>query len=117
MYDLLSIKGEGAVSNKLVKRKTENEENIGVIIYISCGKVFVECGVVSCLLLAFVSTLPQDYKKYNIPLFFGIWFIISFALLILGLDLIILCKKSKKFQTWAQKEVLSFAEYFIHKKL
>ena len=105
------------MSNKLVKRKTENEENIGVIIYIICGKVFVECGVVSCLLLAFVSTLPQDYKKYNIPLFFGIWFIISFALLILGLVLIILCKKSKKFQTWAQKEVLSFAEYFIHKKL
>ena len=105
------------MSNKLVKRKTENEENIGVKFYIGCGKVYVGCGVVSFLLLGFVSTLPQDYEKYNIPLFFGIWFIISLAVLILGLVLIILCKKSKKFQTWAEKEVLSFAEHLIHKKL
>lgn len=66
------------MSNKLVKRKTENKENTGAKFYISCGKVFVVCGVASCLLLVFVSTLPQDYEKYNIPLFFGIWLIISF---------------------------------------
>ncbi|MDE5865561.1 MAG: hypothetical protein K2H31_03035 [Lachnospiraceae bacterium] len=104
------------MSNKLVKRKTEKEENIGIKFYISCGKVFVGCGVVCCLLLGFVSTLPQDYEKYNIPLFFGIWFIISFAMLIFGLVLITLCKKSKKFQTWAEKDVLNFTEHFIHKK-
>lgn len=104
------------MSNKLAKRKTEKEENIGVNVYIICGKVIAGFGVMSFLLLGFVSTLPQDYEKYDIPLFFGIWFIVSFVSLILGLIMITLCKKSKKFGQWAQKDVLSFAEHSIHKK-
>ena len=91
------------MSNKLVKCKTENKENIGVKFYIGCGKVFIVCGVASCLLLGFVSTLPQDYEKYNIPLFFSIWFIISFAMLILGLVIIILCKNQKNFRHGRRK--------------
>ena len=104
------------MGNKLAKCKTEKEVNIGVKVYIIYGKVIAGCGVMSFLLLGFVSTLPQDYEKYEIPLFFGIWFIVSFVSLILGLVMITLCKKSKKFGHWAQKDVLSYAEHTIHKK-
>ena len=105
---------EGVMGNKPAKCKTEKEENIGVKVYIICGKVIAGCGVMSFLLLGFVSTLPQDYEKYDIPLLFGIWSIVSFVLLILGLVMITLCKKSKKFGQWAQKDVLSFAKHSIH---
>lgn len=67
------------MSNKLIKVRDNSfqKENIGVQFYIFCAKIFIVCALGSLLLLAFVSTLPQDYEKYNVPLFFGVWLGIS----------------------------------------
>jgi len=98
------------MSNKLIKdkEKMSKEVNEGVLFYNSIGKVFVACGLGSFLLLGFVSLLPQDYEKYNIPLFFGIWFAISTTLLIIGVIPLLLGKYSGKYQIWIGKEMASY---------
>lgn len=92
------------MSNKLVKNQVSENLNYGVELYELYGKVFIGCGICSFVLMIFVSLLPQDYEKYNIPLCFAIWSIISTAVLALGIVMVVLAKKSKKFQAWAQKD-------------
>lgn len=87
--------------------------NEGVTFYNKIGLVFVSCGVISLLLLGFVSTMPQDYEKYNVSLYMTVWFIISIILMIIGIVLIILGKYSTKYQRWINKEVKS---YLSHRK-
>lgn len=81
------------MGKRLMKQKLGKEENTGAKLYIYVGKVFIGCGMGSCMLLFLVHTLPQDYEKYNIPLFFGIWFGISFVLILTGFIIMVLCKK------------------------
>lgn len=105
------------MGKRLVKQKLGKEENTGAKFYISIGKVFVGCGIGSLILLFLVHILPQDYEKYNIPLFFGIWFGISFVLILTGLIIMVLCKKSKRFQIWAQNNTEIFAKHVIEKEI
>jgi len=84
------------------------EVNEGVQFYNTVGKIFIVCGIGSLLLLGFVSLLPQDYEKYNIPLFFGIWALISLGLLAVGLIPLLLGKYSRKYRMWAEKELRSY---------
>lgn len=98
------------MGNKLIKdkKKLSMKVNEGVRFYNIIGGTFIACGMGSLLLLGFVSLLPQDYKKYNIPLFFGIWFAISVALLIIGVIPLLLGKYNRKYQIWIEKEVNSY---------
>lgn len=105
------------MGRRLVEQKDEKNENAGIQFYGTVGMIFIICGILSFLLLCLVYMLPQDCEKYNIPLFFGIWFAISLAVFLLGIILIILCKKSKRFQVWAENDVLSFAEHWLNKEL
>lgn len=107
------------MSNKLIKVRdnSSQKENIGVQFYSLCAKIFIVCALGSLLLLVFVSILPQDYEKYNVSLFFGVWFGISLIVLGLGTVILLLCVKSKKFQNWAEKDVLGFAEHHLKKKI
>lgn len=104
------------MSNRLVKNLPK-EDYTGSELYVFFGKVFVGCGVASFVLMTFVSTLPQDYEKYNIPLFFGIWMVISLGLIALGATLVILAKKSKKFQAWAERDTEKLGKYLMEKEL
>lgn len=61
----------------------------------------------------FVSLMPQDYEKYNIPLSFGIWTSVSIVLIIIGIIPLVLGKYSKKFQSLAEKDVGSFGWYLV----
>lgn len=97
------------MSNKLAKKKiTPKKSNEGVEFYNQVGRIFILCGIVSFLILGFVSLLPQDYEKYNIPLFFGVWAVISSLLVALGVLPLLLGKYCKKYQTWIEKEVKSY---------
>ena len=104
------------MSNKLIKESTPKKKtpvNEGVVFYNTFGWVFIFCGIGSFLLEFFVSMLPQDYEKYNIPLFFGIWTAISVAFIIIGIIPLVLGKYSKRFQNWAKKDVDSFGRYLV----
>ena len=103
------------MSNKLVKntKKDPDEGREGVAFYNAVGKIFAVCGIVSFVLMGFVALMPQDYEKYNIPLAFGIWTAISVFLIALGILPQILGKHSRRFQTWAEKDVASFGKYLI----
>ena len=107
------------MSNKLIKVRDNSfqKENIGLQFYSLCAKIFIVCALGSLILLAFVSSLPQDYEKYNVPLFFCVWLGISLIVLGLGAVILLLCVRSKKFQNWAEKDVLAFAEHHMQKKL
>ena len=65
-------------------------------------------GIVSFILLCFVSLLPQDYEKYNIPLFFEVWAVISSIFVAVGILPLLLGKYCKKYQIWIEKEVKSY---------
>lgn len=101
------------MGNKLIKTKKKPTKKVNeyVDFYNSIGKMFIGCGLFSFLILGFVSLLPQDYEKYNILLFFGIWALISVLLIVIGITPILLGKYSKKYQVWIEKEVRSY-----HKK-
>lgn len=107
------------MSNKLIKNKQKPDRAMKpeLQLWITWRNVFIVCGVVSLLLLGFVSLLPQDYEKYNIPLFFGIWFVISAFLILLGAVVVLLAKKSKKIQSWAEKELVSFAKWRLKREI
>ncbi len=97
------------MSNKLVKNKKTSEKiNKGVEFYNQIGRIFIFLGIVSFIILGFVSILPQDYEKYNIPLFFGVWAVISSILVIVGILPLLLGKYCKKYQIWIDKEVQSY---------
>lgn len=102
------------MSNKLIKVRDNSfqKENIGVQFYSLCAKIYIVCAIGSLLLLVFVSTLPQNYEKYNVPLCFGVWFGISLIVLVIGVVILFLCVKSKKFKNWAEKDVLAFKNKF-----
>lgn len=51
-----------------------------------------------------MSLFPQDYEKHNIPLFFGLWALISVLLIVIGIAPIFLGKYSKKYQVWVEKD-------------
>ena len=104
------------MSNKLVKEPKQKKSapvNEGVQFYKNFGWIFIVCGIASFLLMFFVSLMPQDYEKYNIPLFFGIWAAISAVLIIVGIIPLVLGKYSKRFQNWAQKDVDAFGRYLV----
>lgn len=105
------------MSHHLAKDKPDNEKDMGVKFYRSIGWILAGCGIVSFMLLVFVSRLPQDENKYNIPLFFGIWFIISTIFLAIGVFLMILCKKSSRFQAWAEKDVASYGKHLMDRDI
>ena len=90
------------------KKKSYSKVNEGVSFYNEIGKIFIGCGIGLFLILGFVSTLPQDYEKYNIPLFFGIWSLASLLLIVIGIIPILLGKYSKKYQIWVEKEIYSY---------
>ena len=88
--------------------KNNSSLNTGVIFYNEIGKVLISCGIISLLLLWFVSIMPQDYEKYNISLYMTIWIVISLILIVIGVIPLILGKYSRKYQVWIDKEVKSF---------
>ena len=104
------------MSNKLIKESKQKKKalvNEGVGFYNTFGWVFVFCGIGSFLFEFFVSLMPQDYEKYNIPLFFGIWTVISVVLIIVGIIPLVLGKYSKRFQNWAEKDVDAFGRHLV----
>ncbi|MED9903034.1 MAG: hypothetical protein UFG06_02495 [Lachnospiraceae bacterium] len=97
------------MSNKLVKsKKSPPKTNEGIAFYNQIGRIFIFLGIVSFIILGFVSLLPQDYEKYNIPLFYGIWAVISSIFVIIGVLPLLLGKYCKKYQIWIEKEVKSY---------
>ena len=110
------MSGETGMSNKLIKESKQKKKvtvSDGVIFYNTFGWIFVFCGIGSFLLKFFVSLMPQNYEKYNIPLMFGIWTAVSVALLVIGIVPLVLGKYSKRFQNWANKDVDSFGRYLV----
>lgn len=104
------------MSNKLVKNKNTSQEiNVGVRVYNQVGCIFIFLGVFSFILLGFVSLMPQDYEKYNISLFFGIWAVISLMLVIMGIILLLLGKYSEKYRIWVEEDVKSYQNRLIKK--
>lgn len=104
------------MSNKLVKNKnTPPEINEGVRVYNQIGYIFIFVGIFSFILLGFVSLLPQDYEKYNIPLYFGIWVVISLILVMIGIIPLLLGKHSKKYRIWVEKDVKSYQSRMLKK--
>lgn len=104
------------MSNKLVKNKNIPPEiNEGVRVYNQIGYIFIFLGIFSFILLGFVSLLPQDYEKYNIPLFFCIWAVISLILVIMGIIPLLLGKYSKKYRVWVEKDVKSYQNWLLKK--
>lgn len=97
------------MSNKLVKNiKIPKKINEGVEFYNQIGRIFIFLGIVSFILLCFVSLLPQDYEKYNIPLSFEVWAVISSIFVAVGILPLLLGKYCKKYQIWIEKEVKSY---------
>ena len=105
------------MSNHLVKKKPKKEDNFGVKFYLSAGKVFLACGIVFFFLTKIITTMPQDYKKYNVFLWFVVCYIISAILMLLGITLLCLCKKSKRFQAWADKDMEKALHQMIVREL
>lgn len=105
------------MSNKLVKNQTSDKENYGIELCKLYGKIFIGCGIASFALMIFVSTLPQDYEKYNIPLCFTIWSVVSFVLLAMGIVIVVSAKKSKKFQAWAEKDYNKYAQSIVRREI
>lgn len=104
------------MSNKLIKNKnTLPEINEGVRVYNQIGYIVIFLGICSFALLGFVNLLPQDYEKYNIPLFFGVWAVISLILVIMGIIPLLLGKYSKKYRIWAEKDVESYQNWLLKK--
>ncbi len=104
------------MSNKLVKNKnTSSEINEGVKVYNQIGCIFIFLGIFSFILLGFVSLMPQDYEKYNVPLFFGTWAVISLILVFIGIIPLLLGKYSKKYRIWVEKEVKSYQKWMLKK--
>lgn len=104
------------MSNKLVKNKnTSSEINEGVKVYNQIGCIFIFLGIFSFILLGFVSLMPQDYEKYNVPLFFGIWAVISLILVFIGIIPLLLGKYSKKYRIWVEKEVKFYQKWMLKK--
>lgn len=95
------------MSNHLAKKKPEKseEDRYGMKFYSGAGKIFLICGIGWLFLTKFITTLPQDFEKYNVYLFFAVLYIISAIQILLGVILLCLCKKSKRFQAWAEKDV------------
>lgn len=102
------------MSNKLIKNRKISKKNEGIEFYNQIGRIFIFCGIVSFLLLGFVMLLPQDYEKYNITLFFGIWVVISSVLVIVGVLPLLLGKYCKKYQMWIDKEVKSYQNKMLN---
>lgn len=63
------------------------------------------------------TTAPQDYEKYNVFLWFAVFYIISAILTLLGITLLCLCKKSKQFQVWAGKDMEKALHQMIVREL
>lgn len=102
------------MSNKLLKsKKSSQKANAEITFFNHIGYIFIILGIASFILLGYVSLLPQDYEKYNVSLFFAIWTIISLVFLIIGLVPLVLGKYCKRYQTWAEKELLKQAEKII----
>lgn len=93
------------------------KEDLGVRFYRICGYVILECAVFSFLLLFIVRMMPQDYERYDVSSFFNIWFLLSVFLFVLGFMIVVLCKRSKTFQRWAENDVLKSAEYELNKEI
>lgn len=90
------------------KKKTSSEKGEGAAFFDQIGQIFLFVGLASFLLLGFVSLLPQDYEKYNVPLCFGIWAGISFLFVVIGVIPLFLGKYSKKYRAWTEKEIESY---------
>ncbi|MEE1125718.1 MAG: hypothetical protein U0L18_07240 [Acutalibacteraceae bacterium] len=95
------------------KKKPCTKVNEGVSFFNQIGKIYIGLGIGSFFLLGFVSTLPQDYEKYNIPLCFGIWGIISVLFILIGIIPILLGKYNKKYQIWIEKERASYRKKLL----
>jgi hypothetical protein len=105
------------MSRHLVKQEEKKEEPIGTAAYRTIGKIFISLGVILILLLIGIGMLPQDYEKYNIPLMFGIMCSIALIMILAGAVLVLLCRKSTRFQNWAEKDVTQFTEGLIRKEM
>lgn len=104
------------MSNKLVKDKNSlSKLNEGVEFYNQIGYIFIFLSICSFIILGFVSLLPQDYEKYNIPMCFGIWAVISLILMIIGIIPLLLGKYSKKYRDLVDKDVKSYQNKMIKK--
>lgn len=93
------------------------KEDLGVRFYRTCGYIILGCAVFSFLLLFIVRMMPQDYERYDVSSFFNIWFLLSVFLFALGFMIVVLCKRSKTFQRWAENDVLKSAEYELNKEI
>lgn len=107
------------MSNKLVKDNDTSRkyENMGVKFYTTIAKIYMGSGIILLLILVLINFIPQEYRKYNNLLFNGIWFGVSLLIFLLGLTILILCRKSKKFHTYIEKDVLKWGERRLQKEL
>jgi hypothetical protein len=105
------------MGQRLVKEKKQEEEHLGIQFYTWFGKIFIGCGIAFMVLIFFISRLPQNYEKYNVPLFFGIFAGIDAAFFLIGILALLLCKKSGRFQAWADKDVEKFAKDLVRKEM
>lgn len=96
-------------------KKTFPKKNKGIEFYNQIGYVFIFCGIVSFVMLGFVSLLPQNYEKYNVSLYFSIWAVISSVFVLVGILPLLLGKYCKKYQIWAWKEVRSYENKLLKK--
>ena len=101
------------MSNKLLKENKHDQDDAvkAVQQYNAFGWIFILCGIGSLILMLFVSQVPHDYEKYNVPLYFGIWTVISFILIVIGVLPLVLGKCSKKYRDWVKKDVDSFINH------
>lgn len=93
------------MSNRLVKKEPEKEEKYGIKFYSYAGKIFIGCGILWFFLTKYITTMPQDFEKYNVYLFFALCYIFSAIQILLGIVLLYLSKKSKRFRKWANSDV------------
>lgn len=107
------------MSNKLVKDNDTSRkyENMDVKFYTTIAKIYMGSGIILLLMLVLINFIPQEYRKYNNLLFNGIWFGVSLLIFLLGLTILILCRKSKKFQTYIEKDVLKWGKHRLQKEL
>lgn len=105
------------MSNKLTKNGKTSKKNEGAVFCNQMGLIFIFCGAALFLILGFVSLLPQDYEKYNIPLFFGIWVAISLIFVLIGVLTLLLGKYCKKYQIWIEKEVKSYENHMLNQAI
>ncbi len=98
------------MGGKLVKQEEHSKEEEAIVFYKQVSYIFIICGFLWMALACFAISMPQDYEKYNIPLFFGILMGIGILTAAPGAVILILLKKSARFREFCIKDHASFRQ-------